>query len=81
LIAVFFELNNFAVFFGQVFLIIWILGIIPIEIGMRIRRLHDIGLSGWTLLITLIPLINVFFIFYYILTPSQQGQNKYGEQI
>ena len=81
LIAVFFELNNFAVLFGQVFLIIWILGIIPIEIGIRIRRLHDINLSAWTLLILLIPLVNFFFLVYFLLAPSHKGPNKYGNEI
>lgn len=81
LILVFFEFNDFAVLFAQIYLVIWILGIIPIELGIRIRRLHDIGLSGWTLLISFIPIANFFFTIYYCFAPSESAENKYGEVV
>lgn len=44
-----------------------------------IKRLHDIGLSGWYLGILLIPGINLFFLFYVMTKRGTSGQNKYGE--
>lgn len=43
---------------------------------LTIRRLHDIGMSGWCLLINLIPACGIIFFIFTIL-PSQ-GANRYG---
>ncbi len=42
------------------------------------RRLHDLNKSGWFLLIMLVPLVNVFFIFYLCLARGDAGENDYG---
>jgi uncharacterized membrane protein YhaH (DUF805 family) len=41
------------------------------------RRLHDIGKSGWWLLISVIPLVNLVLI-YFMVQPSQAESNEYG---
>ena len=40
------------------------------------RRLHDCGLSGWWLLLVLVPCGNVALLFYFI--RGSQGDNRYG---
>jgi uncharacterized membrane protein YhaH (DUF805 family) len=52
--------------------------IVP-TIAIDIRRMHDIGKSGWWILVALIPLIG--WIWYIILAcqPSQPYVNQYGE--
>lgn len=40
------------------------------------RRLHDAGRSGWWLLISLIPLLNLVLIYFYI-QPSKTEGNPY----
>lgn len=47
-------------------------------IAVTIRRLHDIGLSGWLLLVGLIPYVGGIFIFIVSLIPSQARQNEHG---
>ena len=47
-------------------------------IGVGIRRLHDIGKSGWMLLISLIPLIGWIWILVLLATDSNPGDNQYG---
>ncbi|HEX7865745.1 MAG TPA: DUF805 domain-containing protein [Variovorax sp.] len=42
------------------------------------RRLHDIGKSGWFLLLALIPLVNLVLIYFYV-QPTQPESNNYGE--
>lgn len=42
------------------------------------RRLHDIGKSGWFLLLSIIPLINLVLIYFFV-QPSQPESNAYGE--
>ncbi|MEX0918893.1 MAG: DUF805 domain-containing protein [Candidatus Paceibacterota bacterium] len=47
-------------------------------LGVSVRRLHDIGKSGWMLLISLIPLIGWIWFIVLMVTDSNPGDNKYG---
>jgi uncharacterized membrane protein YhaH (DUF805 family) len=42
------------------------------------RRLHDIGKSGWYLLIHLIPVIGILVLIYFWVQPTQAESNNYG---
>ncbi len=55
-------------------------GIIAIIIGIQIsvKRLHDIGWSGWLLLISLIPVVGSIFQLLIFIMPGNQGNNRYG---
>ena len=44
-----------------------------------VRRLHDINLSGWWMIISMIPLLGLFFIIVLMILPGTQGPNKYGQ--
>lgn len=41
------------------------------------RRLHDTGKTGWLVLLSLIPLVNLVLLYFTILD-STPGENKYG---
>lgn len=43
-----------------------------------VKRLHDIERSGWYWLIFLIPIVNIIFGFYLLLTDGTIGKNQYG---
>lgn len=47
------------------------------SIAVSVRRLHDIGKSGWWYLLILLPLVNLVLIYFFILD-SQPGENQYG---
>jgi len=47
-------------------------------LAVGVRRLHDVGKSGWMLLITFIPLIGTIWFLVLLCTDSQQGSNKWG---
>ena len=47
--------------------------------AVAVRRLHDIGKSGWWLFISLIPLIGAIWLLVLLCTDSQPGENQYGE--
>ncbi len=47
-------------------------------LGVSVRRLHDIGKSGWMLLVSLIPLIGTIWLLILMVTDSNPGDNKYG---
>jgi len=47
-------------------------------IAVGVRRMHDIGKSGWWVLIALIPLIGTIWIIILLATNGDQGSNQYG---
>ncbi|TPJ36682.1 DUF805 domain-containing protein [Mesorhizobium sp. B2-5-13] len=47
-------------------------------LGMTVRRLHDIGLSGWLYLVILIPSIGSLIILVFALIPTQAHENQWG---
>ncbi len=54
-----------------------IIMIIPF-LALAVRRLHDIGKSGWMLLLELIPVIGSIWIFVLNVTEGEAKENKYG---
>ncbi len=46
--------------------------------GVLVRRLHDVGKSGWWILISIIPLIGGIILFIWAVSDSEFGDNKYG---
>ena len=53
-----------------------IINFVP-NIAIAIRRMHDIGKSGWWILINLIPLIGWIWYIILAIKPSD-GPNQYG---
>ena len=47
-------------------------------LAVLVRRLHDIGKSGWMILVALIPLIGTIWLLVLLLTDSNPGENLYG---
>lgn len=47
-------------------------------LAVNIRRLHDIGKSGWMFLIILIPIIGWIWLLVLSVMDSQAGDNAYG---
>lgn len=54
--------------------------IIPM-IAVTVRRLHDIGKSGFWYFICLIPLIGSIWLLVLLCTDSQPGQNQFGANL
>ncbi|NOQ46762.1 MAG: DUF805 domain-containing protein [Desulfobulbaceae bacterium] len=51
------------------------------SVALAIRRLHDIGKSGWWILLGVIPIVNIIGIFvllYFFIKDSQPGENQFG---
>lgn len=48
-------------------------------LAVTVRRLHDVGKSGWMFLIVLIPLVGAIWLLVLMVTDSQQGTNKWGK--
>ena len=51
------------------------------SISVSVRRLHDIGKSGWWILIGIIPIVNfigIFVILVFTLMEGEEHPNQYG---
>ncbi|MDW3224660.1 MAG: DUF805 domain-containing protein [Paracoccaceae bacterium] len=53
------------------------LAILLPTVAVGVRRLHDIGRSGWWLLLSLIPLIGFLVLLYFYTRPSDP-ENEWG---
>lgn len=47
-------------------------------LAVGVRKLHDIGKSGWMLLVSLIPLIGWIWVIVLLATPGDPAENQYG---
>lgn len=63
--------------FGYIYLLYNLIVFIP-SVAVAVRRLHDIGKSGWRFFIVLIPLIGGLVLLADFIKDSQPGENKYG---
>lgn len=48
------------------------------SLAVTIRRIHDLGLSGWFYLLILLPYVGGLILFVFTLIPSQKHENKWG---
>jgi uncharacterized membrane protein YhaH (DUF805 family) len=60
------------------FYIVYALAVLVPSLAVAVRRLHDIGKSGWWLLVSFVPLIGGIWLLVLLATDSQPGENEYG---
>jgi len=63
--------------FGPLISIYSLAVLIP-TFAVQIRRLHDIGRTGWWLLLSLLPIIGSIVLIIFYCTDSEPGTNLYG---
>jgi uncharacterized membrane protein YhaH (DUF805 family) len=51
--------------------------IIP-SLAVQVRRLHDIGWSGWLVLLNFVPFANIVILLILLFKEGQPGANQYG---
>ena len=68
-------------FFGLGFLyLLYVLAVFIPGLAVGVRRLHDVGKSGWFLLISLIPLVGAIWLIVLVASKSNPGENQYGTE-
>lgn len=63
---------------GEILASLLALGLLIPNLAVAVRRFHDIGKSGWWVLIGIIPILGAIAFIYFFVQPSE-GPNKYGE--
>jgi len=48
------------------------------SLAVGVRRLHDIGKSGWWMLLALIPVIGTIILVFFFIKDGDMGTNQYG---
>ncbi len=72
-----FELLGEDLGYGWLYLITGIINFIP-GLSIVVRRLHDVGKSGWFFLIILIPIIGWIGILIFLCSDGDKEENKWG---
>ncbi|MFA7496330.1 MAG: DUF805 domain-containing protein [Acidithiobacillus sp.] len=63
---------------GLAFIAVYSLALMLPSLGAQVRRLHDIGISGWWLLINLVPYIGGIALLIMLILPAKPSGEKYG---
>lgn len=66
---------------GSLLSLVYYLGVLVPSIAVSVRRLHDVGKSGWFLLLALIPIVGAIVLIVWAATDSQRGSNQYGVSV
>jgi uncharacterized membrane protein YhaH (DUF805 family) len=57
---------------------LFVLALIIPGLAVAVRRLHDIGRSGWWIFLAIIPIIGGIILIIFMALDSQPGDNQYG---
>jgi len=63
---------------GGIVGLVWILATIVPALAVLVRRLHDIGKSGWWALIGFVPFVGALVLLFFSVQDSQAEANAYG---
>ncbi len=54
------------------------LAVLVPHISVTVRRLHDMGSSGWWALLGLVPILNLILLLYFLTADSDENENRFG---
>ena len=57
---------------------VYSIGVLIPSLAHSVRRRHDIGRTGWWVLISIIPVIGAVVLLVFMLLDSEPGSNRYG---
>ncbi len=63
--------------YGWIYMLYCLFVLLP-GLAVCVRRLHDLGKSGWNICWGFIPLVGGILLLVWACTEGQQGENKYG---
>tara|TARA_B100001142_G_scaffold264308_1_gene267913 strand:+ start:167 stop:370 length:204 start_codon:yes stop_codon:yes gene_type:complete len=52
--------------------------LVPGWITLVVRRLHDLGMSGWMWFVALVPVLGMIYLIYLFVQEGDMGENAYG---
>lgn len=64
--------------FLKIFALLFCLALVIPSVGLGIRRLHDLNLSGWFYLIAFVPFVGGLVLLFLFCMPGDNESNKFG---
>jgi uncharacterized membrane protein YhaH (DUF805 family) len=61
-----------------VFVILWVAAVVPAELGVFVRRMHDTGRSGWWWWLGCVPLVGLIVLLTFCCQAGDPDTNDYG---
>jgi uncharacterized membrane protein YhaH (DUF805 family) len=58
--------------------VLYVFAMLIPTLAVSVRRLHDVGKSGWMLLVGLIPIVGAIWLLILFVSDSNPGGNEYG---
>ena len=71
------EIGGIPLAYGWITIAVALAHFLP-SIALVVRRLHDVGKSGWFYFIVLIPIIGVLWLLILLCTDGKKEDNKWG---
>ncbi|VVC75749.1 Inner membrane protein YhaI [Aquicella siphonis] len=68
-------------FIGKIVYYILALALFLPSLGVSVRRLHDTNMSGWWILLSLIPVVGALVLLYFYVIEGTKGPNNYGNPV
>lgn len=68
--------NNSFVY--RIIMILYTLIMLTPLLAVSVRRLHDVGKNGWTMLFVLLPILGPIYLFILFIREGDLQENKYG---
>lgn len=65
--------------YGPIY-VVYILALLIPSLAVTVRRLHDVGKSGWMILIALIPLVGTIWLIVLLASKSNPEENQFGDE-
>ena len=63
---------------GNVLIVLYLLALFIPSIAVTVRRLHDVGRSGWWIFISFVPFVGGIILLVFTFMDSQPNANQYG---
>lgn len=63
---------------GGIVLVVVVIAAMVVSVQIGVKRLHDIGWSGWLWLLNLVPLVGSVFALIMLVAPGTPGSNNHG---
>ncbi|MDQ0754227.1 DUF805 domain-containing protein [Arthrobacter sp. B3I4] len=66
---------------GGILAVVWGLATIVPSLALSVRRLHDVNMSGWMLLIVLVPFLGALALLVFMVLPSNPAGQRFDRPV
>jgi uncharacterized membrane protein YhaH (DUF805 family) len=64
---------------GYILLVIWALATVVPSLALTVRRLHDVNMSGWLVLLGLVPFLGALALLVFMILPSNPAGQRFDQ--